>query len=148
MILDFESTSNLAGPVLVTVAYFGFWYYLLLFKQRGTKYRLKEKYEQRGEEFDRYFGNDREMLAADRVVINTQEQMVPFLFSLWLHALFVSATGATLAGAIYIMLRAGYPVLLGNSLSHVQSKRVYWVTLPCYMIIFYLLGSAAWTAIR
>ena len=80
------------GSLLVTTAYFVLWYYLLFVLQRGTKYRLKKEYEAEGKVFDRYFGQDEEMLAADRAVINTQEQMVPFLVSLWLHATFVSIT--------------------------------------------------------
>lgn len=136
-----------AGPVFITVAYLLFWYYLLLIKQRGTKYRLKEKYESQGKEFDRYFGQDEEMLAADRAVINTQEQMVPFLVSLWLHSYFVSPFSATVCGGAYVILRAIYPILLGSRLSKIQSKRVYMVTLPCYSLIFYLLGSSLWSAL-
>lgn len=135
------------GPVVVTAAYLGFWYYLLLGLQRGTKYRLRDEYAARGEAFDRYHGQDRQMLAADRVVANTQEQMVPFLTSLWLHALLVSPTRATLLGAAYIVLRALYPLLLGRSLSGTQSKRVFFVTGPAYGIIVYLLGSAVWAVL-
>jgi len=135
-----------SGPVLVSVAYFALWYYLLMIVQRGTKYRLKREYEAAGKEFDRYFGQDERMLAADRAVINTQEQMVPFLCALWLHAIFVSPVHATWCGTTYVLLRALYPVLLGKKVSKIQSKRVYWVTLPCYLIVFYLLGSTAWVA--
>jgi hypothetical protein len=134
------------GPIAVTVAYFALWYYLLLIRQRGTKYRLQREYQASGKEFDRYFGQDEEMLAADRAVINTQEQMVPFLSALWLHALFVSVPGATWLGAAYVGLRSFYPLLLGRKVSKIQSKRVYLVTLPCYTIVFYLLGSTVWRA--
>ena len=57
------------GPVLVTVAYLALWYYLLLGLQRGTRYRLLEEYKSQGRAFDRCFGQDREMLAADRAVL-------------------------------------------------------------------------------
>jgi len=134
------------GPITVTFGYFVLWYYLLLIRQRGTKYRLQREYRARGKVFDRYFGQDEEMLAADRAVINTQEQMVPFLAALWLHAVFVSTPGATWLGAVYIGLRAFYPLLLGRRVSKIQSKRVYLVTLPCYAIVFYLIGSAVWSA--
>ncbi len=80
------------GPVVVTALYFGLWYYLLLSLQRGTKYALQAEYAARGEVFDRYFGQDGRMLAADRAVANTHEQMVPFLLSMWLHAVFVSVS--------------------------------------------------------
>lgn len=128
------------GPVVVTAAYFILWYYLLLGLQRGTKYKLLAEYAARGESFDRYFGQDGRMLAADRAVANTHEQMVPFLLSMWLHAVFVSQTVAAALGMVYVVLRALYPVLLGKSLSKTQSKRVFFVTGPCYGIIFYLLG--------
>lgn len=135
------------GPLLVTVAYFIFWYYLLVGLQRKTKYRLKKEYEDQGKVFDRYFGQDEQMLAADRAVINTQEQMVPFLAALWMFAVFVSPRVATVLGAVYIILRFFYPRLIGKRLSKIQPKRVYFVTLPCYLIIFYMLGAIVWTVL-
>lgn len=136
-----------SGPVLVTAAYLALWYYLLLVLQRGTKYRLRDEYAARGEEFDRYFGKDSRMLAADRAVANTQEQMVPFLASLWLHARFVSVAHATALGALYVVLRAIYPLLLGRELSKTQSKRVFFATGPSYLIIFYLLGRTVYAVL-
>ncbi|MCB9548984.1 MAG: MAPEG family protein [Myxococcales bacterium] len=135
------------GPLLVTAAYFGLWYVLLLGLQRGTKYKLLAEYAARGEQFDRYFGQDGRMLAADRAVANTHEQMAPFLCALWLHALFVSPAVATALGAIYVALRSIYPILLGKSLSRTQSKRVFLATGPCYAIVFYLLGHTAYAAL-
>ncbi len=136
-----------SGPIVITVGYFALWYYLLLFYQRGTKYRLNAEYKKQEKVFDRYFGQDEQMLAADRVIINTQEQMVPFLFSLWLHAIYVSSTVATVLGAFYIILRGLYPLLMGKSISKIQPKRVYYVTLPSYLIIFYFLGASLWAAV-
>lgn len=135
-----------AGPILVTAAYFGLWYYLLLVLQRGTKYALIAEYKARGEEFDRYFGQDGRMLAVDRAVANTHEQMVPFLVSMWMHALFVSPQRAALLGGAYVVCRAIYPSLLGKSLSKTQSRRVFIATGPSYLIVFYLLGSAVYAA--
>ncbi len=135
------------GPIAVTAAYFGLWYYLLLGLQRGTKYKLLAEYAERGEQFDRYFGQDGRMLAADRAVLNTQEQMVPFLASLWLQAVFVSTARATALGAAYVALRAVYPFLLGKSVSKTQSKRVFFATGPAYLIVFYMLGSTVYAAL-
>lgn len=135
------------GPILVTALYFGLWYYLLLSLQRGTKYALVAEYAARGEVFDRYFGQDGRMLAADRAVANTHEQMVPFLASMWLHGVFVSVAHATVLGAIYVALRAVYPKLLGRSLSKTQSKRVFFVTGPCYGIVFFLFGRTVYAAL-
>ena len=141
------TAESLTGPVLVTVAYLFLWYGLLVGLQRRTKYRLQAEYLAEGKEFDRYFGQDEQMLAADRAVGNTHEQMVPFLVTLWLTALFVSTTFATLAGSLYVLLRAGYPLLLGKRISRMQPKRVYLVTVPCYLIILSMLVSLLWQAL-
>ena len=137
-----------AGPLLVTVAYVVFWYCLLIGVQRKTKYRLHREYAARGAVFDRYFGQDPHMLAADRAVLNTHEQMVPFLAALWMCALFVSPRVATVLGTAYIALRSFYPRLLGTRLANMQPKRVYFVTLPCYGIVFYMLGATVWAVLR
>ena len=138
--------AQLRGPLAVTVAYFLLWYALLFGLQTRTKYRLKARYAGEGKVFDRYFGQDPEMLAADRAVSNTHEQMGPFLVSLWLFAVFGSAAHATWLGAAYVALRGIYPFLLGSQVSKVQSKRVALVTFPCYAIVFTMLGGAAWAA--
>lgn len=139
--------SPFVGPLLVTVAYVVLWYYLLIGVQRKTKYRLQKEYEDQGKVFDRYFGQDEQMLAADRAVLNTQEQMVPFLVAFWMFAVFVSPRVATVLGAAYITLRFFYPRLIGKRLSKMQPKRVYFVTLPCYLIVFYMLGATVWTVL-
>lgn len=135
------------GPILVTALYLGLWYSLLFGLQSRTKYRLKAEYAARGQEFDRYFGQDPQMLAADRAVINTQEQMVPFLVSMWLHAVFVSPDQAAVLGLVYTLLRAAYPFLLGGSVSKAQSKRVFLATGPSYAIVFFLLGRSVFEAV-
>ena len=138
---------RLRGPVVVTVAYVLLWYGVLFGLQTRTKYRLKARYQKEGKVFDRYFGQDEEMLAVDRAVANTHEQMGPFLVSLWLFAIFASPAYATWLGAAYVVLRGSYPFLLGKRLSKVQSKRVALVTFPCYAIVFTMLGGAAWAAL-
>lgn len=135
------------GPVCVTAAYFLLWYTLLLGLQRGTKYRLLAEYARRGEQFDRYFGRDGRMLAADRAVANTHEQMVPFLVAMWLFALLVSPFWATFLGSVYIALRALYPFLLGKSVERTQSKRVFIATGPGYLIVFTMLATSVWAAL-
>ena len=142
-----QDPTQFHGPLAVTVAYFLLWYSFLFGLQTRTKYRLKARYEKNGEVFDRYFGQDPEMLAVDRTVANTHEQMGPFLVSLWLFSIFASPTYATWLGAAYVLLRGVYPLLLGKRLSKVQSKRVALVTFPCYAIVFTMLGGAAWAAL-
>ena len=46
---------------------------------------------------------------------------------------------------IYVVLRSVYPILLGKDLSKTNPKRVFFVTGPCYAIVFYLLGSTVYT---
>lgn len=70
-----------------------------------------KKYLDQGKHFDRYFGQVEDMLAVDRVVINTLEQMVLVLMALWLFAIFISSTFATWYGGAYIFLRPLYPFL-------------------------------------
>jgi amino acid permease len=65
--------------------------------------------------------------------------------ALWLFALFVSPRAATVLGTVYLVLRCFYPRLLGRELSRMQPKRVYFVTLPSYALIFYMLGATVWT---
>lgn len=137
---------RLRGPLVVTVAYLLLWYAFLFGLQSRTKYRLKARYAKEGKVFDRYFGQDEEMLAVDRAVANTHEQMVPFLLSLWLFAVFVSPSYATWMGTAYVALRAAYPFLLGRRVSKVQSKRVAFVTFPAYLIVLTMLGGTVWTA--
>ena len=53
------------------------------------------------------------MLAAARCMLNMLEPMPPFVCLLWLHVVFVSPLGATVAGSLYVATRAAYPFLLG-----------------------------------
>lgn len=144
--LDPAEVAAFRGPIVVTAAALLLWYGLLLGLQRGTKYRLIAAYAARGETFDRYHGQDPEMLAADRAVANTQEQLVPFLVAMWMHAVFVDPRLATVLGAVWVGLRAVYPMLLGRSLERTQSKRVFIATGPCYAIIAWLLARTVWVA--
>lgn len=127
-----------AGPIWVTVAYIGL-YYLFLLHILRVKIRLHREYQERGETFDRYFSQDREMLAADRTQLNMLEQMPAFLCALWLHALFVSPVTATLAGAAYTAMRAIYPLLLAGKMGREVPFRLFVVTMPSYAVIGYLL---------
>lgn len=126
----------------MTAVYFTLWYTLLFGLQTRTKYRLRREYAARGEVFDRYRSADPEMLKADRAVWNTHEQMVPFLASMWLHALVVSPDVAAGLGSAYVVLRAVYPFLLGGRIEQVQPRRVAFVTFPCYAIIGWMLGTS------
>eukprot|EP00121_Abeoforma_whisleri_P013578 Awhi_evm1s12528 len=80
------------------------------------KYKLKDECASRGKVFDRYHGQNPKMLAVDRIVANTQEQMVPFLVSLWMQAILINPEKAGFLGYIYIFLRLGYRFLMPKDL--------------------------------
>ena len=125
-----------AGPILVTVAYV-LLYYVFQIHIVFVKNRLKAEYAERGEKFDRYFGQDRHMLAADRVQLNTLEHMPPFLVLLWLNAIFVGPLGATIAGGAYVLGRALYPVMMGGRLGRGVRGSILFSTAIGYAVLAY-----------
>jgi hypothetical protein len=145
-----DSTLALAetfrGPIIISVAYI-LVYYLLMIRLLFLKIRLGREYKARGERFDRYFGQDRVMLAGDRMVLNTLEHMPPFLILLWLHAVFVCPVSATIAGGIYLACRAAYPFLLGTKLGRGVPTRVLPATFSAYAVLLYLSGGLIWAVV-
>ncbi len=127
------------GPIAVTLAYVALYYAFQIHVAR-TKLRLEREYKERGERFDRYFGEDRFMLAADRMQLNTLEHMGPFLALLWMNAVFVNAWSATVAGAVYVAARAYYPFALGMRLGRGIRAQVLASTVPGYVVIVYFVG--------
>ncbi|MFT5686586.1 MAG: hypothetical protein ACI8RZ_007542, partial [Myxococcota bacterium] len=132
--------SHQAGPVLVTLAYVAL-YYAFQIRVALTKARLAREYRKRNEKFDRYFGQDRQMLAVDRVQLNMLEHMPPFLVLLWLHAVFVGPTGATVAGTIYLLARGAYPLLIGGRLGRGVKASIFISTLPGYLVLVYFCSA-------
>jgi uncharacterized membrane protein YecN with MAPEG domain len=125
-----------AGPLLITAAYVVL-YYLLFANQLLVKRRLRRAYRARGESFDRYFGNDREMLAADRYVGNMLEHMPAFLVLLWLNAIFVGPRGASYAGGAYLLSRVLHPLMMGRKLGKGVPTRILFATVIGYAVIAY-----------
>lgn len=107
----------------------------------GVKSRLIKEYSDRGEKFDRYFGQDREMLAVDRIQLNTLEHMPPFLALLWLNALFIGPRGATIGGALYVVSRLLYAILIGGRLGRSIRAKVLVATGTGYAILVYFIGA-------
>jgi len=134
------NAADFQGPLLVTVAYVLVYYGTQIHSLR-VKNRLSAEYAERGEKFDRYFGQDREMLAADRVQLNMLEHMPPFLVLLWLHAAFVDTTSATVAGAVYVGTRLAYPFALGSRVGRGVRALVMAATMPGYAVIAWLAGG-------
>ena len=128
------------GPTWVTLAYFALYYATQVHILR-TKGRLRAEYAARNEKFDRYFSQDREMLAADRIQLNMLEHMPVFLVLLWLAAFGVGAGEATIAGAIYVASRAAYPLLMGKRLGRGIPKRILLATGAGYAVV-------AWFVVR
>jgi hypothetical protein len=134
------------GPLLVTVGYV-VWYYVMISNQLRVRLRLRRAYQARGESFDRYFGADREMLAADRYVGNMLEHMPAFLLLLWLNAIFVDTRSATFAGAAYLGSRILYPFMLGRQLGRGVPTRILFATVAGYLVIAYFVARLVAKAI-
>jgi len=132
------NAADYAGPLAVTLSYVGLYYgfiiYILVVKQR-----LIKAHKARGEKFDRYFNQDRELLAADRLQLNTLEHMPPFLALMWLHAAFVGVSGATIGGVVYLGSRAVYPLMLGKRLGRGVQARVMLATFTGYGVTAYFM---------
>ena len=135
-----HDAADYLGPLVVTALY-TLLYYFFQIRILRVKTRLSAEYQERGEKFDRYFSQDREMLAADRTQLNMLEHMPVFLTLLWVNALLVSAMEATIAGAIYLAARALYPVVMGGRLGRGVRASIGLSTAPGYLVI-------AWLAVR
>ena len=126
------------GPILVTIVYF-FIYYFLITNILRVKIKLHRLYRNKGQKFDRYFNQDREMLIADRNQLNMLEHMPAFLFLMWMHAIFISIQTATTLGAIYTLLRVLYPFIMGKRIGRDIPKRILFVTFSSYLILVYFI---------
>ena len=131
------------GPVAITLAYVLLYYVFVLHVAR-IKTKLAAEYAGRGEKFDRYFGEDRHMLAADRIQLNMLEHMGPFLVLLWLNAVFVGTVSASIAGGVYLVSRVAYPVLMGGRLGRGIRASILLATGPGYAVILWYLGALVW----
>jgi len=138
--LNLEAQAIPTGPVLVTLVYFAVYYALHLHVLR-TKRLLRTEYRARDEEFDRYFSQDRRMLAADRSMLNMLEHMPPFMCLLWLNVAFVGSFGATVAGSAYVVTRATYPFLLGARMGTRLPGRLLVATYAGYGVLLYLAAA-------
>ena len=134
------------GPLIVSLAYL-LLYYIFMGRVAVTKRRLFKEYRERGEKFDRYFGQDRTMLAIDRSQLNMLEHMPPFLALLWLNAVCVSPGSATIAGGLYVAARAAYPLLVGGRLGRAVRPMILLSTLPGYLVMLYFLGALTWVVV-
>ncbi len=128
--------AHYAGPLWISIAYL-LLYYALVINVRRVKVKLARAHEGRPEVFDRYESKDPQMLAADRVMLNTLEHMPPFLTMLWLSAVFIGTPDVTVAGTVYVAARGVYPFLVGPRLSRKVPKRVLLATYTGYGVLTY-----------
>ncbi len=140
------SAYEFAGPIWVTFAYCVL-YYAFVGNAARVKKSLAREHAARGEPFDRYFTTNRDMLAADRLQLNTLEQMGPFLVLLWVNAAFVGTTSATVGGLIYVLARAAYPLFLSARITRDVPGRLLVVTLPGYLVIAWFAFSSLWATV-
>jgi hypothetical protein len=123
----FPSVLELQPLALASAVWVVMWY-TLLGNQIGVKMVAKE--------------HDAEAVKqaihiADRGVINTLEQSIPFLMLVWLHAIFVNPRTSAALAWVFVACRFLYPITYGM---YGQMNSV--VELPqwtCYAEVFYLL---------
>ena len=138
--------------ICCTAVYFGM-YYIFLYGQSGVAHyvfrKAKAENAKKNDEKTKsvsfasvkYGSNDKLSLTAARSVGNTMEQMVPFLASLWMNAVFVDPTKAAKLGWIYIITRSYYPIAFYFGLPWILLS-----TLPGYGVIFQLLREVVQAA--
>ncbi|MEZ4318337.1 MAG: MAPEG family protein [Myxococcota bacterium] len=135
-----------AGPIWVTIAYILVYFGFVINVARVKSARAKD-FASRGEKFDRYFSQDREMLAADRIQLNALEQMPTFLTLLWLNAVFVGSLPTTIAGGVYVAARVAYPFLMGARLGRGIPASILVATLPGYLVHVWFAGALIWALV-
>ena len=129
-----EFTGHYASVIWVTLAYLLLYYVFLIY---GLKVKLQVVAECRtkGEPFDRYNGQYPELLAADRMQLNTLEHMPPFLTLLWLQAAVDTPQNAATMGSVYVLLRVLYPFFLGKTLNRYIPKKLLINTFTGYAVL-------------
>ena len=133
--MDIETYKS---PIWVTLTYC-FVYYGFLLNIARTRVSMHKKYSAEGKKFDRYFGQDRNMLAADRIQLNMLEQMPIFLVTFWLYVVFVSPSTGAILGWVYTIARALYPFMIGNRMGRDIPMKVLISTVIGYGVIFYFM---------
>ena len=126
--------NDYASVIWVTLIYIGV-YYAFMVNGMFVKLRVAKRCRDAGEPFLRYTNHYPEILAADRVQLNTLEHMPPFLVLLWLQALIVSTESATILGSLYILVRATYPFFMGRELHRSFPKRIFINTFSGYAVL-------------
>ena len=133
------------APILrVTLGWFSLFFAFLFYQSWSKFYALKAlKKESKAKDskvpsfvdvkYGMAAGNKHFALNADRTVGNMMEQSLPFLVSLWLHAIFVDIGSAAQLGWIWLLFRAIYPVVFARGV-----PLLFLSTVPGYSILVLL----------
>merc|ERR1712194_835792 len=126
----FPFAEDLHGVVGVTLGWICMWYTFL-----GNQIAFK---------FADMDENQRQTAAfiADRSVINTMEQCIPFFLVLWLHAFFVNPRTSAVLGLVYVVTRYLYPVCYGlygsfSNMVEISAQMNYAIVMYLYLAIAY-----------
>lgn len=92
---------DLYGVALVTMGWVTMWYVFL-------GHQIQFKFANIDEEQKKVAA-----FIADRGVVNTMEQCLPFFLLMWLHAIFVNPQTSAIVGWIYVAFRFLYPFAYG-----------------------------------
>ena len=87
-----------------------------------------------------YGGENKQKRNADRFVGNLQEQMIPFLFSLYAYATYINARGAAQIGWAWLFFRSYYPF------AFTRFPLLFASTLPAYGCVWFMLLRAVYAA--
>jgi len=110
-------------PIKVTVGFVSLYFFFLIGVQSGSKFYLYltqgngngndgDKHKEKQSYIKiKYGSTDKVAMMGNRTAGNMLEQSVPFLTSLWLHAIFVDTASAAELGWYWIGFRAIYPVV-------------------------------------
>ena len=129
-----EFIGDYASVIWVTLAYLLLYYAFLIYGLK-VKFKVVAECRAKGEPFDRYNGQYPELLAADRMQLNTLEHMPPFLTLLWIQAAVDTPQNAATLGSVYVLLRVLYPFFLGKTLRRYIPKRLLVNTFTGYAVL-------------
>ena len=138
-----DFTLQYSSVIWVTLIYILLYYAFMIYGLQ-VKVRLIKRCKAEGRKFDRYSNQYPELLAADRIQLNTLEHMPPFLILMWLNALIVGPQSATILGGIYVLLRALYPFFMGPELKRSIPLRVFINTFSSYAVLLIMTGGIMW----
>jgi hypothetical protein len=107
------------------------------FSRLNTEYENKKILEKPSFKNLKYGSDNRNTLAAARCSGNFLEQLLPFFFSIFGYATYISVEGAAKFGWWWLFFRSYYLVVFKMS-----SPAIFLSTLPAYSCIWFMMGSA------